>query len=207
MSDKLRPGYTPFKDLWDVKPPRIKRYMNNVVIPFLDLPKDAVCLDVGEVNPRMQYMKWKMKLDVDQWDTEDLNFDSINIKNHYDAIFAFDIIEHLQCSMHTIRELKVAVKDGGSIYINLPENSRWLWGVDHYFELDRKHLEKWILTPLGLKVVRHKRIIFVANWRAVFIGIRPLLRVLRGEDSWKSIVRSILCVHYRIYEIKKNEQT
>ena len=203
MNDKLRPGYQSQAELWAVNPHRIARYMDNHVIPFLKLRKGSVCMDVGEANPRMEYMKTKLGLDVHQLATQDLNFDKIRERRKYDAIFVFDLLEHIQNALFLMSELKGVVKKNGSIYINLPENPRWLWGDEHYFELDRKHLTKWILNPLELRVVRQKKIFFIANWKAFFVGVRPLLRVLRGEQTLRSIMRSIFCFQFRIYEIKR----
>ena len=202
--DKLRPGYQTKDELWAVKWERVHRYMDNKVIPFLNIKKGSVCMDVGEANPRMEYLKERLELDVHQLITNDLNFDKIRERRKYDVIFVFDLLEHIQNALFLMAELKGAVKKNGSIYVNLPENPRWLWGDEHYFEIPHKHLVKWILNPLGLRVVRQKKIIFVANWKAIFIGVRPLLRVLRGEHTWKSLARGIFCIQYRIMEIKKN---
>jgi len=202
MKDKLRPGYTSYDDLWDVKFPRIEKHVN-MIISFLDLPEGAQCLDWGAENPRMNYMKKKMGIKVDQFAPPDLNFASYKGKR-YDAVFAFYIVEHLQNALWNVRQMKNAVKEGGSIYIALPENPMWLWGEDHYFEMRYNHFVKWILNPLGLKVVGNKKIFFVENKKAYLIGARPLLRILRGEDTWRAMARSMLCVRYRIYEIKKS---
>lgn len=197
------PGCQSQEDLWTVKQSRIKRYINNHVIPFLRVKKGAVCMDVGEANPRMEYLKQATGLNVWNWDTPDLNFDTLPFENRFDAIFAFDVLEHIQDCLHTVREMKKGLKPNGSIYVNLPNNARWLWGEEHYFEIPPKHFIKWIATPLGLEVVRQKRIIFVANWKAFFIGIRPLWRVLSGQTTWRSMARSMFCWRFYIVEVKK----
>ena len=197
------PGYQTKKELWTVKHKRIKRYMDNHVIPFLQLPNDTYCLDVGEANPRMEYLKKELDLNVEQWDTKDLNFAGAEWYNYYDAIFCFDLLEHIQNPLWLMRQLKLTIKPGGSIYVNMPENPMWLWGDEHFFEMPMNHFIKWIANPLELKVVRQKHIFFIANWKAYFIGVRPLLRILRGESTWRSMARSMFCVRYRIYELKK----
>jgi len=141
---------------------------------------------------------------MESWNPPDLNFDSIGIEKEFDIITAWDIMEHLQCALHTMAELKKSLKDDGSIYINNPCNPRWLWSDEHFFEYPMKHFERWIVNPLGLKVVRKKRIFFIANRKAFFIGVRPLLRVLRGETTWRSMARSIFCWSFYIMEIKKD---
>jgi SAM-dependent methyltransferase len=203
MDDPKRPGYQTKDELFAVNEKRIRRYIDGKVIPFLRLKPNPTCLDVGERNPRMEYLKMRLNLNVKQWDTEDLNFDTLNEKD-IDYIFAFDVLEHIQDLLWVMKQLKNALADDGSIYVNLPENARWLWGKEHYFEVDRDHFIKWILNPLGLHVVRQKKIFFVANWKAFFIGVRPLLRIFRGESTWRSMARSIFCWNFRIYEVKKD---
>jgi len=205
--DIKKPGYQTAEELFNVNQKRVKRYMDRV-IRFVDLKLGALCIDVGERNPRMEYMKERLNdifgnIEVHQWDVEDLNFDELPATKKYDAIFAFDVLEHIQNCLWTVREMKKALKDNGSIYINLPENSFWLWGVEHYFEFPKGHFEKWILKPLGLEVVRQKKIYFVANWRAFLIGFRPLYRAIRDKGGWKRFARGIFCWNFRIYEVKK----
>jgi hypothetical protein len=162
------------------------------------------CLDLGEWNPRISYLQQQTGLNINSWSGTDLNFDSINKEKYYDIITAFDIMEHLQCALHALRELKTALKDDGSIYINNPCNPRWLWSDEHFFEYPLDHFDRWIVKPLGLKIVRKKRIFFVANWKAFFIGVRPLLRVFRGETNWRGMARSMFCWNFWICELKKD---
>ena len=204
MNDPKKPGYQSTSVLWAVKWPRIRRYIDNHVIPFMKFKLGDTCMDLGEVNPRISYLQNRTALNFDSWSPPDLNFDSIDKEKHYDIITAFDIMEHLQCAMHTLSEMKKSLKDDGSIYINNPCNPRWLWSDEHFFEYPMKHFERWIVNPLGLKVVRKKRIFFIANRKAFFIGVRPLLRVLRGETTWRSMARSIFCWNFYIMEIKKD---
>jgi hypothetical protein len=203
MKYENRPGYITKKELFNVDPKRVKRYMDKV-IRFVNLKTGALCLDVGELNPRMEYMKEVLSnIIVEQWDTEDLNFDALSVIRKYDAIFAFDILEHIQNCLWTVREMKKALKDDGSIYINLPENPYWLWGVEHYFEFPKGHFEKWILNPLDLEIVRQKKIFFIANWKAFFIGFRPLYRAIKNKGGWRNLARNMFCWSFRIYEVKK----
>ena len=200
--NKLYPGFELKSELWTIKMDVAKRVMNNHVIPFLSLPKNAVCLDWGEENPRMRYMAKEMGIKVDWFAPPDLNFASYKGKK-YDAVFAFEILEHIANALWSVKQMKNAIKDDGVIYVYIPENPRFLWDSHHYFELDRKHLDKWILKPLGLKIVRHKKIIFVHDWRAYFIGIRPLIRVIRGETSIRDFFRTLFYIQFHIYDIRK----
>ena len=203
FNKKLYPGMQSDSDLWTVKQERIERYMNNHVIPFLNVKPKAVCMDVGEASPRMEYMKKATGLNVWNWDTTDLNFDTLPFENRFDAIFAFDVLEHLQNCLWTVSQMKKALKPDGSMYINVPDNPRWLFGEEHYYEMPFSHMKKWIFDPLELTVVRHKKITFIANWKAFFIGIRPLWRVLSGQTTWRSMARSMFCWRFYIVEVKK----
>ncbi len=203
--DPLRPGYNNKGELWMAKPSRVKRYMSGKVIPFLRLKPGAVCIDMGETNPRMEYMKSQLsRIQIDQCTVNDFNFDRVNTDTKYDAVFAFDIFEHIQNGLFFMSQMKELIKDDGSIYINVPENPRWLWARKHYFEMKHLRFEKWIVVPLGLKIVRQKRIIFFADWRAMFIGIRPLIKVIQGKYDLIEIFRNIFCIQFRIYELRKD---
>jgi len=202
--DPLRPGYNNEGEMWQAKPSRVKRYMSGKVIPFLNLTPDMICVDMGESNPRMEYMKSQLPgIRIDQCTVNDFNFDQVDIGTKYDAIFAFDIFEHIQNGLFFMYQMKRLLKDGGSIYVNVPENSYWLWARKHYFEMRRKRFEKWIVIPLGMKIVRQKHIIFFADWRAIFIGIRPLVKVIQGKYDIIEIFRNIFCIQFRIYELRK----
>lgn len=206
MDDKLRPGYQTKKELYTVKQERIERYINNYVVPFVHVRHTDNCLDVGELNPRGIYLAKQLGVEMDNWDADDLNFDPIDEGryNYYDAIFALDVLEHIQNLLFCVRELKKALKPDGSLYVNMPNNIRPLWGKEHYHELTPEHFIKWICNPLGLRVVRQKNIKFIANWKAFFIGVRPVLRILRGESTWRGMARSMFCWNFYIIELKKD---
>jgi SAM-dependent methyltransferase len=163
-----------------------------------------MCLDMGEENPKMNYIKHKLKLHVLQIDYVDFNFDSlVKHRFRYDVIFALEVVEHLQNPLFFLNELKKCLAPGGKIYITIPCNPKWLWMDGHYNEIPKKHFEKWILKPLGLEIARYKRINFVHDWKGLFIGFRPLMRVIRGQEHWKSLLRKVLYYKYDLYEIKK----
>ena len=200
-----QPGSISNKELWNINMNRMHRYMGKF-IPFLQIKKDSVCLDMGDANPKMEYLKEKLKMNVKQIYGLDFNFDSLNgFYDSYDVVFALEVLEHLQNPLWFMNELKKCIKKGGSIYLTIPCNPRWLWMEGHYNEISKKYLNKWILKPIELRIVRYKRIYFVHNWSGLFIGVRPLLRVLRGEAHWKSLLRTVLYFKYDLYEIKKDK--
>jgi 2-polyprenyl-3-methyl-5-hydroxy-6-metoxy-1,4-benzoquinol methylase len=204
--DEVKPGYLTKDELWDVNISRMQRFQDKHIIPFLKINPESCCLDIGERNPKMDYIKKKMGIHVNQYIAKDLNFNRIYTGSQYDVIFLFDVIEHLANPLWCMKELNGILKDDGSIYITMPVNARWLWVDGHYFEIPKKHFEKWIIAPLGMRIVRYKTMRVVNDWRSLFVGIRPLMRVLRGEKHWKTLVRPFLYTKYLIFEIKKSTE-
>lgn len=203
-----KPGYETTKQLWSPNPKYLKKFVDNHIIPFLTesgIKEGDLCYDIGEYNPRVEYIAERMRLKILTIDSDDFNWDKL-VKRQCDRIFAFEIVEHLQNPLFFMKELKKALSKDGSIYIIIPCNPRWLWHEMHFFEMDRKHFEKWILKPLDLNVERYKKIYFFPPWRTYLIGFRPLIKVLTGKTSFKDFMRSLFYVQYAIYEVK-NERT
>ena len=201
--DVKKPGYETIEELWSSNPKYLKKFVDRKIIPFLDIKDGAHCFDMGEKNPRMEYMRKRLDLDVLQVYGEDFNFSRLDWVIHdANVVFAFEVIEHLQNPLWFMRELKKLTD--GSIYVIIPCNPWWLWHEKHFFEMDRKHFEKWILKPLDLKIVRYKKIIFIAAWRKYLIGFRPLARVLTGKTTIHDMLRSLFCIQWGIYEIREN---
>jgi len=196
------PGFETTAELWQSNPKHVKRFCDQHIVQFLNIEPGAVCLDVGERNPRMEYLRSVMNLNVHQLNSQDLNFDYIPCNQGYNAVFVFEVIEHLQNPLWFMRQIKTVLRHNGSIYVILPNNSRWLWHEKHYFEIPPRHFERWIVKPSGLRVVRSKHITSI-NWRAYLIGIRPLFRLITGKTTIKTFLRSLFAVKWTIYEIKK----
>ena len=204
---KTKPGYETTKHLWSPNPEILKKFADKHIVPFLKeggIKKDDVCYDIGEFNPRIKYTVNSMGLDIYTIDYDDFNWDKI-AERQCGIVFASEIVEHLQNPLFFMNELKKILAKDGSIYILIPCNPRFLWHEMHFFEMDRKHFEKWILAPLGLKIVRYKKIYFIASWRTYLIGFRPLWRVLTGKTSFKDFMRSLFYVQYFICEVKNEE--
>lgn len=207
---KTRPGYETTEHLWSPNPEILKKFADKHIIPFLKesgVKEGDLCYDMGEYNPRIKYIAEQMGLQIETVDVPDFNwaFSTIASKGSSDIVFAFEIVEHLQNPLLFMDELKYNLSNSGSIYVIIPCNPRFLWHEMHFFEMDRKHFEKWILAPLGLKIVRYKKIYFIASWRAYLIGFRPLWRVLTGKTSFKDFMRSLFYVQYFICEVKNEK--
>lgn len=211
IMDIKKPGYETTKQLWSPNPKNVEKFVDKHIIPFLKesvfsatggIKSGELCYDIGEYNPRIEYLAQRMDLKINTIDADDFNWCKLK-ERQCDRIFAFEIVEHLQNPLFFMNELKKAISKYGSIYVIIPCNPRWLWHEMHFFEMNKKHFEKWILKPLELRIVRYKKIIFVTSWRVYLIGFRPLIRLLTGKTSFKNFIRNLLYVQYAIYEIKK----
>lgn len=202
-----KPGYESTEHLWSSNEKFIKKFADKHIIPFLKeggIEEGDLCYDIGEFNPRIMCIGEALDLEIESLEYGDFNWDKIKEKS-CGVIFAFEILEHLQNPLFFMRELRNALNEEGSIYLILPCNPKWLWHEMHFFEMDKKHLEKWILAPLELKIVRYKKIYFIANWKVYLIGFRPLWRVLTGKVSFKTFLRSLFYIQYYICEVKNEE--
>jgi hypothetical protein len=204
--DVKKPGYETTEHLWSGNPKYIKKFVDKKIIPFLDIKNGDHCFDLGEKNPRMEYIKERyeelqFEIEVNQINAPDFNFAYLMFPKA-NVVFAFEVIEHLQNPLHFMSELKKLTD--GPIYVILPDNPRWLWHDFHFCEMGRKHFEKWLIKPLDLKIVRYKKITFIGDWRKYLIGIRPLFRLITGKTTIKNMLRWLLCVQWGIYEIRKN---
>lgn len=198
-TDPKRPGY--YLGLFDVNLRNTER-MANKILDFICRGywrRDWMYADIGPANPKMTIIKECLHIEVEQIDTDNFNFDLLPRHRYYDAIFCFETIEHLQNPLFLMAEIKRLLAPDGVIFLSTPCNPRFLMFDCHYNEMSRKHLEKWILTPLGLKIVRHKRFNFVNNWKAIFIGIRPLIRAIRTLD-FRPILWQLVYVN-NLYEV------
>lgn len=142
--------------------PQDKGYFNQKffdgIVNFIK-PLYGICLDIGENNSKIEYIKSQCNAIVDRLNTNDFNFDEFKRNIKYDNVFCFAILEHLQNPLWHMKQLKGLLKPAnGSIYIIMPARPRFMWKSQHYFEIPPQHFQKWILTPLGLKIVRKKKL-------------------------------------------------
>ena len=198
--DVRYPGFCTTEELWNIRRDNMKRFVDKF-LPLINIKPTDKCFDIGEYNPKIKYLSEKLNIKVCQIEKIDFNFDEIN--ENANVIFCLEVLEHLQNPLLFMNRLKQCLSFGGRIYITIPVNQRWLWCDGHYFEIPRKHFEKWILEPLDLKTTKYKRINFIHDWRGFFIGFRPLVKLLKGELTIKDLIRKVAYYKYDFYEIKK----
>jgi SAM-dependent methyltransferase len=200
----LRPGYNEAEEISGINVKVITKYVDKI-IPFIRKEgtfSTGLIGDVGPENPKINLIGEKLGFVAIQILADDFNFDKLSFKQKFDIVFCFEVVEHLQNPLYFMSELKNIIKDTGSIILSTPSNPRFMWPEYHFNEMTKKRFEKWILTPLNLKIVKYKRFNFVADWRAIFIGGRPLFRIITGKTSIKEVVRGFFQIH-NLYEIQK----
>ena len=195
VKDPTKPGYNPHEAIQQPIP-KITRATIDFMLEC-GVPKGARIVDIGPESYKSNEMRkyW----DVKQADAEDLNFGYPEFEpgwgsipdNSVQFITCFEIIEHLQNPYELLDYLKWALTKDGTLFLSTPGRPRMFWPEFHYHEIPPDHLQKWLLTPLGLKIIRKKKIWMDHPWWFYFTGIRPFLRLWFGH-SW-------------IYEIKKEE--
>jgi len=145
---------------------------------FINSLKGRVA-DMGCFNAKSSFIRRFLNHEIEQVDRNDFNFWDVpkDYKNVFDVILCLEVLEHLQNPLHFMRNVKAMLKEGGSIYLSLPSRPRFLWTKHHFFEMNKKHLLKWIFKPLGLEVIESKRIRINHPWHFYISGIRPFFRI------------------------------
>jgi Methyltransferase domain len=144
--------------------------------------------DIGESNEKSSYIAEKLNCAINQLTCEDFNYPTFSGK--YKTIFCFEILEHVQNPLLFIRSVSSCLEDGGVLYLTTPGRVKLMWPRYHFFEMTPKHLQKWICEPLGLFIVRSRKMPLRKIWTIWdFIGIRPLLRLpfklFNGTNMYK----------------------
>lgn len=137
------------------------------------------CADVGCKNPKMEYIKKRLGLKVIQIDDKDFNFSDFGERHHrqFDTVFCFEVIEHVQNALSFMQQVQYLIKPYGVIYLSTPGRLKILWTKHHFHEMPPARIDKWIFKPLGLKIIRKKRIWVEHSPFFYFKGFRPLLRL------------------------------
>jgi SAM-dependent methyltransferase len=200
MRTDKTPGFNNDNELDIYRLSVFEKYITPIIEFVSEDSLDGTICDIGNSNPKMEYLKEIFDINLEQVTVNDFNFDVFPDKQ-YDVIFCFEILEHLQNPLFFMTQIKKMMKDNGTLYLSMPSNPRFMWATFHFFEMSKKHFEKWILVPLDLKIVRHRKWNHSADRKAMLIGIRPLIRMLLGKQSPMIIINAIFQIH-NIYEIK-----
>lgn len=95
-----------------------------------------------------------------------IQLDATNMpfENLYDAVGAFDVLEHIDQDVKVIQQVKKALKKGGLFFISVPQH-QWMWSINddiafHKRRYRRKELEEK-LTNNGFEIVYISSFVFV----------------------------------------------
>lgn len=134
--------------------------------------------DMGCFNAKSAYIGDKFNIDIEQIDG-DFNFWKTpqGYINAFDFVLCLEVLEHVQNPLLFIDNIKRMLKPGGILFLSIPARPRFLWTEHHFFEMNKKHLTKWILNPLGLEIIDCKRLRIGRPWYFYFSGIRPFFRI------------------------------
>jgi len=150
-----------------------KRLFREVALFIGDI--NGKVADIGCENAKSIYISKLFDVEIDQMDC-DFNFESLPV-NKYDTILCLEVLEHLQNPLFFMKNLKLMLRKNGTIYLSMPARPQILWTRHHFFEMGRKHFNKWILEPLELRIVRYKKIMLWRAFWTYFTGFRPFLRL------------------------------
>lgn len=195
-----KPGYNHINQLYAANARNVERMVDRLM-DFIN-PKHwhGNLADIGPRNPKIDLLHVRANATIQQIMTEDFNWDTLH--GQYNTVFCFEVLEHVQNPLWFMRQLRDLLAPDGRLYLTTPSNPHWLWYPFHFHEMNRQHLEKWILTPLDMHIVRHTRFNFANDWKAAFIGLRPLLRAIRDWDA-RPIIWSLVQIN-NFYEIHKD---
>ena len=130
---------------------------------------------------------------------KDFNFDLFPYKK-YNTILCFEILEHLQNPLFFLKQIKSIMSADAVLYLSTPNRIKWLRPLYHYNEISAKHLERWLLAPLNLEIIKKKRLYIRQSWFDYFIGVRPLARAIKSLN-FKPIILNLTNTTW-IYKIQ-----
>ncbi|MDZ7343397.1 MAG: methyltransferase domain-containing protein [candidate division KSB1 bacterium] len=172
----------PFKDYGDIKAD-YDRYL--ITLKKLPAKLTGEALDLGVVNPFTPILQEKYP-DLKIINTAaELDFDSHALPypdRSFDAIFSFEVLEHLMNPLWSLRECRRVLRDSGTIYVTTPKGgfpSTLMWPDTHFHEIDHKRLQV-LAKSAGLRIDRIERF-NKGPWYWWKMGIfRPTVRVFFG---------------------------
>lgn len=92
-----------------------------------------------------------------------LDFRRTHFENEFDAVGAFDVLEHIDDDVQIIKSAYKTLKDDGLFFISVPQHM-WLWGTQDDASLHkRRYTKDELITKLksaGFLIVFHSSFVF-----------------------------------------------
>lgn len=173
----MKPGYNTPEELLNIDR-RLTRQTAEF-ISEIQLPDNPICGDVGILTPKIQAISTITGWEFHQLSAIDFNYeDPKNDKRvAFSLITCLETLEHVQNPLFLLDNLRKKMFRDSVLVLSLPGRPRFLWTEHHYHEITPKHLQKWLLDELGMKIVRQKKIRINMPWWRYFTGIRPFMRL------------------------------
>jgi 2-polyprenyl-3-methyl-5-hydroxy-6-metoxy-1,4-benzoquinol methylase len=160
----------------DTISPRIMQQLYD----FMGCDIQSPVVELSPPNVKMSHICEGYNLPIRYIYKIDYNFDRLSKhENLYRTVFCFEVLEHLQNPLLFLRNVKKIMRTDGVLYLSTPNRPRWMWPEFHFNEMSPERLDRWILKPLGLKIV--KKGFIKAPFKPTlkdFIGFRPILRMI-----------------------------
>jgi len=130
-------------------------------------------LDVGERNPRTEFLedRFKCKIDSTDWDLD--YYPSLIPTEKYDSIIFTCVIEHLYNPLMCLNSLYVRLESYGKMLIVLPQFSKLT--SSHFHQIPDSRM-RGLLKKADFKVIEYYQFNNPFKFRQHLKGIRPLLR-------------------------------
>lgn len=154
-----------FKELYELEAGHFwfearNRIINHFVNRYLGGKKKIKCLEIGcgtgfvleniaRVNPDFELEGTELyveglrfahsrspHLKFFQSDARNLPFD-----NEYNGIFAFDVVEHIEEDLDTLKSIYKSLKPGGYVFISVPQHM-WLWSKQDEFACHKRRYSR-----------------------------------------------------------------
>ena len=166
-------GHIPNHELEEYYPAYFEKLVK--FIGQANIKEGATYADIGLKNAKMEYIKSRLNIEVDQVAGKDFNY--LFQEKPYDVIFCLETLEHIANQLTLIQSLKAMMKKDGVIILSSPARPLFLWTRYHYHEVSPDRLERWLLEPTGLKIVRRKKIRIPHSFGFYFKGFRAFMRL------------------------------
>jgi 2-polyprenyl-3-methyl-5-hydroxy-6-metoxy-1,4-benzoquinol methylase len=171
-----------------------KELITNNILKYL--PKNSKAADFGGGSGDIAHHRQNIGYDISLCDCFEeglkiaqskgvknlykVDINDIPFSEHFDAVCAFDVIEHFENDSAILREFNKSLKKNGIIFITVPAHP-WLWGKNdslggHFRRYNRKAMIK-LLTETGFEPLTVKHF---------FVFTLPLLFVRKLLDKFKT---------------------
>lgn len=153
------------------------------MVPILERYGEVTNVDSSK--EAIAFLKKKNIKNLHEADATNLPFPD----NHFDAVVALDVLEHIEDDDAALREWRRVVKPGGSLLLTVPAY-RWLWsGHDESLH----HYRRYRASKLHKKLNHANYLVTKSSYAIVFsfpliVGFRVLEKIMRPKKQETSYV-------------------